>query len=144
MSDKNLHVSSLYFFWNSILLCYKWRSQHVYELMGLKSITWTILIPLWDLWNICWCIITLGANNTLDNLFGSSRWAVNLATSKKSEPQGQKFIQVFPGNKKTWINCEGSNSSESAARSTFPSELPKKLCCVSLLRAVTGYVTWAD
>lgn len=73
---------------------------------------------------------------------------MNLATAKKSETQGQKFIQVFPGNKKTWINFEESNSSESAARTLLPLRIAKKvvLCVIADSRnsRSTGYITWAD
>ena len=110
--------------------CYKWRSQNVYELMGLKCIT--VLIP-----PIMRYLKHLRVNHHLrgrwltqmmipGNFFRSCRWAMNLATAKKSETRGQKFIQVFPGNKKTWINCEESNTSESAAWTPLPLRIAKK------------------
>lgn len=68
--------------------------------------------------------------------------------SQKSKTQGQKFIQVFPGNKKTWINCEESNSSESAAWTLLPLRIAKKVelhvTAENLNSRSTGYVTWAD
>lgn len=82
------------------------------------------------LWNICLCIVTLEADDIPGNLFGSCRWTMNLATARKTEALGQKFIQVFPGNKKTWINCGESNSSESAAWTPLPLRIAKTLCYV--------------
>lgn len=47
--------------------------------------------------------------------------------SQKSETRGQKFIQVFPGNEKTWINCEEATVLSQLHGCCRSSELPKNL-----------------
>lgn len=48
-----------------------------------------------------------------------------LGNNQKSDTCGQKFIQVFPGNKKTWINCEESNSCATAEPQVMLLELTR-------------------
>lgn len=48
--------------------------------------------------------------------------------SQKSETPGQKFIQVFPGNKNTWINCEEATVLSQLHGDVCPSELPGTVC----------------
>lgn len=68
---------------------------HIYYLNPFSSSIWNISEILAGV------SVTLWADDTLGNLFGSCRWEMNLSTGKKSETRGQKFIQVFPGNEKT-------------------------------------------
>lgn len=72
--------------------------------------------PLWQWKPVCWCIFTLQADDVLCILWTDS----GPGHSQKSKTLGQKFIQLFPGNQKTGINCEESNSSESAAGKRLP------------------------
>lgn len=58
---------------------------------------------------------------------------------KKVRHRVRNLFKCFQATRKRWINCEESHSSESEPHGhSWPSELPKTLCSVSLLRAATA------